>query len=104
VDVTTHAPPNPFHEVELSREDFETLLRRHFAEVEIYGQRRLQTQAHRALQHADVLGLRRRFPVLRKLGRLVGTTATADLTADDIVISRNEIERATELIAVCRAG
>jgi 2-polyprenyl-3-methyl-5-hydroxy-6-metoxy-1,4-benzoquinol methylase len=104
VDVTTHEPANPFHELELSEQDFEALLRRHFAEVEIYGQRRLQTAAHRALQHADVFGLRRRLPFLRRLARLVGTAPTADLTADDIVISKNEIERATELIAVCRAG
>src|ERR671939_1854861 len=33
---TTAAPENPFHRVELSRGDFEALLRRHFREVELY--------------------------------------------------------------------
>jgi SAM-dependent methyltransferase len=40
---TTRSPENPFHEVEYSRDDFEQLLGRHFAGVELYGQRRLQT-------------------------------------------------------------
>jgi hypothetical protein len=32
---------------------------------------------------------------------LVGTPATAELTLDDVVIDRNAIERASELVAVC---
>lgn len=62
VAVTTHAPANPFHRVEYSHADFEALLRSRFADVEIYGQRRL----------------------------------------DDLVITRDEVERATEIVAVCR--
>jgi hypothetical protein len=48
-----------------------------------------------------VLGLRRRFPFLRRSAVLLGTTPIADLTADDIVIEREGIEHATELVAVC---
>ena len=43
VDETTASPENPFHRIELSPGDFEALLRRSFREVELYGQRRLQT-------------------------------------------------------------
>lgn len=102
VDVTTAAPANPFHRVELSRADFESLLRRFFGEVELFGQRRLQTARHRLLQRADVLGLRKRLTFLRPASRLVGTAPMAEVTADGIVIERYGLEQATELVAVCR--
>jgi SAM-dependent methyltransferase len=101
-DETTAAPANPFHHVELSRADFESLLRRSFGEVELYGQRRLQTARHRLLQRADVLGLRRRLTFLRPASRLLGTPPMAEVTAEGIVIERDGLERATELVAVCR--
>ena len=101
-DETTTAPANPFHRVELSRADFESLLRRFFGEVELYGQRRLQTARHRLLQRADVLGLRKRLTFLRPASRLLGTAPMAEVTADGIVIERDELDRATELVAVCR--
>jgi SAM-dependent methyltransferase len=99
---TTTAPANPFHQVELSRADFESLLRRFFGEVELYGQRRLQTARHRLLQRADVLGLRKRLTFLRPASRLLGTAPMAEVTADGIVIERDGLDRATELVAVCR--
>jgi SAM-dependent methyltransferase len=99
---TTAAPENPFHRMELSRDDFEALLRRFFGEVELYGQRRLQTARHRLMQRADVLGLRKRLPFLRPASRLLGTAPTAEVTADGIVIERDGLEQATELVAVCR--
>jgi SAM-dependent methyltransferase len=99
---TTETPANPFHRVEFARSDFETLLCRHFGSVALYGQRRLQTRRHRALQRLDVLGLRRRLPALRRTSVLVGTAPTAELTLDDVVISPEGLERASELVAVCR--
>ena len=99
---TTRSPENPFHEVELSRAEFEALLRRHFDEVELYGQRRLQTARHRIAQRLDVLGLRRRLPGARRLSRVLGTAPTAEVTSDGIVIERGGLERASELVAVCR--
>jgi len=99
---TTVMPENPYHRVEFSQDDFQRLLGRYFGEVELYGQRRLQTRRHRLLQRLDVLGLRRRLPFLRKAGRpLLGTAATADVGSEGIVISREGIERASELVAVC---
>jgi SAM-dependent methyltransferase len=101
VDRTTTSPTNPYHHVEFARADFEALLQRHFESVELFGQRRLQTRRHRLAQRLDVLGLRRRFSFLRGASVLLGTTPTADLTADDIVIEREGIEQASELVAVC---
>jgi len=102
VDATTRAPENPFHRVELSRGDFEAALGSRFEEVELYGQRRLQTTRHLLVQRVDVLGLRRRLPFLRHASRLVGTAPMADVTLDGIAIERDGIERASELVAVCR--
>ena len=101
-EATTEAPENPFHRVELARADFEALLRRFFGEVELFGQRRLQTARHRLMQRVDVLGLRRRLTFLRPASRLLGTAPTAEVTADGIVIERDGIEQASELVAVCR--
>jgi SAM-dependent methyltransferase len=102
VDETTASPENPFHRVELSPGDFEALLRRSFPEVELYGQRRLQTARHRLMQRVDVLGLRKRLTFLRPTSRLLGTAPTAEVTSDGIVIERGDLERASELVAVCR--
>ena len=102
VDATTQAPENPFHRVELSQGDFKAALQSCFEEVELYGQRRLQTTRHQLLQRLDILGLRRRLPFLRRASRLVGTAPMADVTLDGITIDRDGIERATELVAVCR--
>ena len=100
-DRTTHAPANPHHRVEYSREDFEAVLRQSFDVVDMYGERRIQTCAHRALQRLDVLGLRRRSRLLRRASVLTGTPSTESLTLDDVVISRENIERAKVLYAVC---
>ncbi len=98
---TTKHPPNPFHQVEYSRHDFEAVLGRRFAGVELYGQRRIQTARHRLLQRLDVLGLRKRLVFLRRASALLGTAPMAEVTAAGIVIERDGIERATELVAVC---
>lgn len=104
VAVTTHSPANPFHQVEFSRADFERLLRGSFAEVDLYGQRRLQTGAHRLAQQLDVLGLRRRLAFLRRGSQLLGTPSVEQMTLADLVIAQDGIERATEIVAVCRRG
>ena len=99
---TNMSPDNPFHRVELSRADFQRLLERRFGDVDLYGQRRLQTARHRVVQRLDVLGLRKRVPLLRRAARLTGTPATEELTTADVTIARDGIDAATELVAVCR--
>jgi SAM-dependent methyltransferase len=100
---TTDRPDNPFHERELSRADFTALLGRHFADVELYGQRRRETRRHELLRRLDVLGLRRRVELLRRVsGAVTGSPATDFLSADDVLIERDGFEGATELVAVAR--
>ena len=98
---TTGRPDNPFHQVEYAPDDFENLLRRFFGQVELFGQRRLQTRRHRVLQRVDVLGLRRRVRAPRAATALLGTRPVAEATLDDVVIERGDLERASELVAVC---
>jgi SAM-dependent methyltransferase len=103
VDETTTSPDNPFHSLELSRGDFEAMLGRHFGAVELYGQHRIQTRRHRILQRADLLNLRKRLPFVRRASRVVaGTPAMDEVTADEIEISRDALDSASELVAVCR--
>jgi SAM-dependent methyltransferase len=103
VDRTNSEPENPFHRIELSRADFEGLLREQFGEVDLYGQRRLQTRRHRVAQRLDVLGLRRRLPALQPASRLLGTPPTVDVSLDGIAITRDRLDDASELVAVCRS-
>lgn len=99
---TTHAPENPFHHVEFARGDFEALLGRFFGDVDVYGQRRLQTARHRLMQRLDVFGLRRRLTFLRPAAAVLGTRPMADVTLDGVAIDREDLARATELVALCR--
>jgi SAM-dependent methyltransferase len=98
---TTQAPQNPHHRIEYARADFERVLRASFDEVEVHGERRLLTRRYRALRRLDVLGLRRRSALLRRASVLTGTPATEDVTLDDVVISREDVDRAKVLYAVC---
>ncbi len=100
-ETTTHAPENPHHRVEFSRADFERTLRRSFDAVDVYGERRLQTRRYRALRRLDVLGLRRRSALLRRASVLTGTPATENVTLDDVVVSRDSVDSAHVLYAVC---
>jgi SAM-dependent methyltransferase len=99
---TTETPLNPFHKVEFSRADFELLLLERFERVQIHGQRRIRTRRHRALQRLDVLGLRRRLAFVRRASAAVaGTAATESVTLDGIVIDREQLDDADEIVAVC---
>jgi SAM-dependent methyltransferase len=101
VEHTTERPENPYHHVEYARDDFARLLSAHFESIDLFGQRRRATRRYRVLRRLDVLGLRRRLAFLRRAGPLVGTAPTEAVTLDDVVIDREGVERATELVAVC---
>jgi SAM-dependent methyltransferase len=99
---TTRTPANPFHAVELDRNDLSALLARFFDTVELYGQRRVESTRHRLARRLDVLGLRRHLSVVRRAGTAVtGTRPIESLTLDDIAIDRDRFEGATEIVAVC---
>ena len=102
-DDPTLRPDNPFHEREFDADELRALLSPAFASVELFGQRRIQTARHRTLQRLDVLGLRRRLPIVRRAaGALTGTAAMADVELDGIAIELGATADATELVAVCR--
>jgi 2-polyprenyl-3-methyl-5-hydroxy-6-metoxy-1,4-benzoquinol methylase len=102
-EVSSRRPENPFHEREFTAPEFERLLHTSFAHVSVYGQRRVRTTRHRALQRLDVLGLRRRVPFVRRASRLVTGTASMDaVSTAEIEISADGLDDATELVAVCR--
>ena len=67
----------------------------------MYGERRLETARHRALKRLDVLGLRRRSPLLRRASVLTGTRETANLTLADVVVAPERVDEADVLVAVC---
>jgi SAM-dependent methyltransferase len=103
-DAHEHGADNPFHLHEFDPERFEALLSASFAEVSMFGQFRVQTEAHRTAQKLDVLGLRR-IAWLRPLTKWVSRSAlrtapTEEASLDDLEIRHFEGE-ATEYVAVC---
>ncbi|MEA5593389.1 class I SAM-dependent methyltransferase [Rivularia sp. UHCC 0363] len=107
VPQTNHNPQNPYHTVELCRNDFEALLKKYFGEIEIYAQRRRQSELHYWLTKiADFTGIRKHLAKLSKLrqstNKVLKTTTFEDMSLDDILITKVKIERADEIVAVCR--
>lgn len=107
VPQTNHNPQNPYHYIEFSRSDFEILLSQYFHQVEIYGQRRHQSELHYWLTRiADLLHIRSSLAKLAKLrhsaNKVLQTTPFEDMSLEDILITKEKIERASELVAVCR--
>ena len=107
VPQTNHNPQNPYHTVEFCRNDFETLLKQYFGEIEIYAQRRRQSELHYWLTKiADFTGMRKYLAKLSKLrhstNKVLKTTTFEDMSLDDILITKVKIERADEIVAVCR--
>jgi SAM-dependent methyltransferase len=102
VEHTTRESANPFHTVELAPEDLAQILHRRFDDVELYGQRRLQTRRHRLLQRVDLLGLRGRLAFLRPASRLLGTPPMAEVGLEGIEIVPRALDDASEIVAVCR--
>lgn len=103
VPTTDTSPANPFHVLELDPSDFCSLLGRHFGQVELFSQIRMDTNRARGLRRLDVLGLRRRLPpqLLALAGKAAGTPPTSLRQASDFAIVAG-VQAATEVLAVCR--
>lgn len=104
---TNYSPRNPHHTIEFSRKDFESLLRSHFKEIVLYGQRRKESELHYMItRFLDITKLRGRISCFNRLrlsmNKRLDTIPFEEMGLDDIIISRKNIERATELIAVCK--
>jgi ubiquinone/menaquinone biosynthesis C-methylase UbiE len=107
VPQTTLHPSNPYHTIEFSRNDFQVLLNSYFSHVEIYGQRRKQSELHyRITQFFNLIGLRGRLPKLEKLrtsvNQALATTTFEQMALADILITQSQIQRASEIIAICK--
>ncbi|MCX5704022.1 MAG: methyltransferase domain-containing protein, partial [Candidatus Omnitrophica bacterium] len=103
VKKTTYKPKNPYHKVEFSYKDFEGFLKKYFKNVEIFGQRRLQSTLHYYMQKLDIFHLRALLPsfIRRKICNTVATQSWDETGPGDFVISKEGIKRATQLIGVC---
>ncbi len=106
VSKINHRPNNPYHTIEFSRADFETLLHQYFDQVEIFGERRKESELHYWLTRLfDVTGLRGRIPGLglrRFVNQALQTTPFEEMLLEDLTITKEKIERASDLIAVCK--
>jgi len=100
---TTSKPKRPYHKVEFSKNDFQGLLKKHFSNVEILGQRRLQSVFHYYLQRIDIFHLRAWLPnfVRRKICHALATRSWDETDIRDFVISKEGIKRANEFIGFC---
>ena len=103
VPETNRRPANPHHTIEFSLADFRSLLAGHFATVELYGQSRVQSDAHRWLQRLDVFGLRHRVPSFLRRGatRALATVPFEDMSLDSQRILRDDFRNAHDMVAVC---
>ncbi|AFY43930.1 bifunctional 2-polyprenyl-6-hydroxyphenol methylase/3-demethylubiquinol 3-O-methyltransferase UbiG [Nostoc sp. PCC 7107] len=104
---TNYSPKNPYHTVEFSRQDFQNLLKQYFSHVELYGQRRKQSELHYWLTRiSTLLGIRTYLAKFQKLrqsaNKVLHTMTFEEMSVDDILISPERIERASEIVAVCR--
>ena len=106
VPVTNLRPMNPHHTIEYSLADFEALLGKYFDQIELYGQSRVQSGAHRILQKLDVLGIRHRIPSFLRKGttRALATVPFEEMSTSNQQIIRGEFERAHDMVAVCRSA
>ena len=107
VPKTDHQPQNPYHTIEFSLSDFKVLLSQYFEQIEIYGQRRQQSELHyQFTKLLDYTGLRGRLPKVSKLRKSINqalqTTTFEEMSLEDILITKNKVERASEIIAICR--
>lgn len=104
VKSTTYYPKNPYHKVEFSYKGLEDLLKRYFIKVEILGQRRLQSIFHYYLQKIDILHFRALLSasLRHRICHTLTTKAWDEVDLHDFVISKNRINRAIELIGICR--
>jgi len=99
-----HGEDNPYHLHEFEPEQFAAMLEAQFGRVEMYGQFRVQTNAHRTAQRLDMLGLRR-MRWFRPLAKTISRRALNTAPNDEASLNDFEIRRfageATEYVAVC---
>jgi len=106
VKTTTYKPANPFHVVEFSKADFQALLGKYFNLLDFYGQRRIQSPLHAILQKLDFLNLRTKLvpkAIVKQAAKALGTTPIDEMSFDDLIVSKEKLEKAAEFIVICQA-
>ena len=89
----------------LDRRTLMAALQRHFASVEMYGQRRKGSRLYGALRAIDVFNLRLRlFSRARRerLQQTMGVAAEPRTQVEACVFSRHQLRQANSLVAICQ--
>ena len=100
---TVIKPDNPYHNMEFSMKDFNDTLGKYFSRVEIFGQRRRQSPVHYWIQKIDIFHLRGLLSgaLRRGICHSVSTRSWDEVGVEDFIISKEDLNRSTELIGVC---
>lgn len=111
---------SPYHTKEYSPEEFERLLKKHFSDVVIFGQRKskrallsvnkfmFSQKVRQALVDIDVLRVRKLLDddtkefIWKYVGNMVGRKAQEHVTKSDYIMSKNNLDSAEYLIALCK--
>jgi len=78
-------------------------LGKYFSRVEIFGQRRRQSPVHYWIQKIDIFHLRGLLSgaLRRGICHSVSTRSWDEVGVEDFIISKEDLNRSTELIGVC---
>ncbi len=96
---------NEFHINLVSGKKLKSALRRHFATVEIYGQRRKGNRLYGVLRTLDVFNLRLRLLGNRRresLQHAMGVPVGANAKPEAWIFSKSQLRQCNQLVAVCR--
>lgn len=96
---------NEFHVSMFDVSGLRRVLGRHFARVELYGQRRRGNALYSVLRSLDVWNLRLRLLPNRKRERLqqsFGVAVGEDAQPEQWIFARTQIRQANQLVAVCQ--
>jgi SAM-dependent methyltransferase len=96
---------NEFHVSMFDVVGFRRVLGRHFAKVELYGQRRRGNPLYSVLRSLDVWNLRLRLLPNRRRERLqqsFGVAVGEDAQPEQWIFARTQIRQANQLVAVCQ--
>jgi SAM-dependent methyltransferase len=97
---------NPFHVGMLDLDGFRRALRRRFARVDVYGQRRRGNRLYSALRSLDVFNLRLRLlPNTRResLQRAFDVPVGEAAVPEAWVIEKTQLRQANQFVAICQS-
>jgi SAM-dependent methyltransferase len=96
---------NEFHINLMNGQKLKAALRRHFSEVQVYGQRRKGSRIYSTLRALDVFNLRLRVFSSRRresLQQQMGVAVAPQAQAGEWTFSKHQLRQANTFVAVCR--